>query len=243
MSNSYAEDLAYIHDAGYGMTAAAAARELRRRLRKAGIRDGHIVSLGCGSGILLEDFVKHGFLATGIDVSAEMLEIARRRAPGARLEHDSYRNVRIPSCEAVTAIGEVLNYQFDEELKGLKTLKKLFRRVHASLPVGGILMFDLATPRRSTAEEEKTRWWDEEDWALMLKVSTDGKRLTRHIVAFRKLVNMYRRSQETHVLRLYRPQKVKRLLKQTGFRVKTVDRYDSFKLPTGLIGFIAQKRP
>ena len=242
MSNYYAEDLAYIHDVGYGFTAKAAARDLRRRLRKAGICSGHVVSLGCGSGILLGEFVKHGFLGTGIDTSGELLEIARRRVPSARLEHASYRNARIPSCEAVAAVGEVLNYQFDAKLRGIKTLKKLFRRVHASLPVGGVFVFDIATPSRSTSAEDKTRWWDEDDWSLMLKVTTDGKQLTRHIVTFRKLVNMYRRSEETHVLRLYRPKKIKRLLRQTGFRVKIVERYDSLQLPKGLAGFIAEKR-
>ena len=48
----YGEDLAYVHDAGFSAEAPVIARELVRRLRERGIRDGLIVELGCGSGRL-----------------------------------------------------------------------------------------------------------------------------------------------------------------------------------------------
>jgi SAM-dependent methyltransferase len=242
MAAYYAEDLAFIHDAGYGFLAKAAAAELHRRLRKVGINEGHIVSLGCGSGILLEHFTRHGFITTGIDLSPDLLKIARQRVPAARLEHGSYRNFRIPACEAVTAIGEVLSYRADAKLKGLTSLKKVFRRVQRSLPTGGLFLFDLAGPRRLRSRKSKVLWREEDDWALLLKVSGRGKRLTRQIVTFRKLVHLYRRQQETHVLRLFEPSTVKRLLTETGFRVQVIDRYDELRLPPGLVGFAAVKR-
>ena len=103
-------------------------------------------------------------------------------------------------------------------------------------------MFDVATPERSASRNNKTVWWEEDDWGLVLNVSTDRKVLTRHMITFRKLVSMYRRGEETHHLRLHKPALIKRLLKEAGFSVTILDRFDTLQLPEGLVGFLARKR-
>jgi SAM-dependent methyltransferase len=45
----------------------------------------HLLEIGCGGGLLLRDALRAGALATGIDHSEEMVELARDRAPGARV--------------------------------------------------------------------------------------------------------------------------------------------------------------
>jgi ubiquinone/menaquinone biosynthesis C-methylase UbiE len=49
-----------------------------------GPRD-HVLEVGCGGGILLRDVLATGARATGVDHSAEMVELARERAPGAEV--------------------------------------------------------------------------------------------------------------------------------------------------------------
>ena len=49
---AYGEDPAYVHDAGHGDFARAAAPDLLRRLRAAGLTGGTVVDLGCGVGHL-----------------------------------------------------------------------------------------------------------------------------------------------------------------------------------------------
>ena len=44
-----------------------------------------LLELGCGGGLLLRDALATGASATGIDHSEEMVELAQRRAPGARV--------------------------------------------------------------------------------------------------------------------------------------------------------------
>jgi len=92
----YQEDLAYIHDTGFGDFARRAAPGLLAMLRRHGIRRGRVVDLGCGSGIWAAELVAAGFEAVGVDLSAEMLEIARRRAPGAEFVHASLFDVDLP---------------------------------------------------------------------------------------------------------------------------------------------------
>ena len=80
----YARDLATIHDAGFGGFARDAAPGLLRRLRRAGIHDGLVVDLGCGSGIWARALTDAGYDVLGVDQSEAMLEIARRQAPEAQ---------------------------------------------------------------------------------------------------------------------------------------------------------------
>jgi SAM-dependent methyltransferase len=47
--------------------------------------DDHLLELGCGGGLLLRDAVATGARATGLDHSAEMVQLARERAPGAEV--------------------------------------------------------------------------------------------------------------------------------------------------------------
>ena len=83
MPSAYARDLAEIHDAGYAEFSATAAPGLLRRLRRAGIGSGLVVDLGCGSGIWARALTDAGYDVLGVDPSAAMLRIARRRARGA----------------------------------------------------------------------------------------------------------------------------------------------------------------
>src|SRR5262249_55311799 len=61
MTGTYREDLAYIHDAGYGGMARAAAPVLIAELRAQGHERGRVIDLGCGSGILAAAVAKAGY--------------------------------------------------------------------------------------------------------------------------------------------------------------------------------------
>ena len=54
----YDTDLAYVHDQGFGGFARASAPGLLTLLHDAGIRDGRIVDLGCGSGVWARELVR-----------------------------------------------------------------------------------------------------------------------------------------------------------------------------------------
>ena len=114
MLKPYGEDLAYIHDSAHTGLAEGAAQTLLATLRDAGIHHGLVVDLGCGSGSLARVLSNHGFAVLGFDLSESMLALARKHAPKAKFQLGSVLTMPIPECVAVTAIGEVLNYAFDE---------------------------------------------------------------------------------------------------------------------------------
>ena len=95
--------------------------------REQGHQQGLIVGLGCGSGILEEEVSREGYEAVGVDYSEALIAIARQRCPQERFTVGSVMDFDIPPCLAVTAVGEVLNYRFDERHR-LENLLPLFER-------------------------------------------------------------------------------------------------------------------
>src|SRR5262245_40576734 len=114
MSTAYGADLAFIHDTGYGEFARSAAPWLLKTLRDRGLTDGLVVDIGCGSGIWARELSAAGYDVLGIDQSAAMLAIARERVPRGQFRQGSFVSADLPPCVAVTAMGEILNYLFDE---------------------------------------------------------------------------------------------------------------------------------
>ena len=99
-----------------------------------------------------------------------MIELARERAPEAEFRVGSLYDAEIPPCGAVTAVGEVLNYLFDEEGGGLLPL---FRRVYEALVPGGVFVFD-AWSRAGAAGHDGEGFSVGEDWAVLSEREEDA---------------------------------------------------------------------
>jgi SAM-dependent methyltransferase len=79
----------YVHDAGVarGYDAGLAGSPLfdadRRFVERHCPRPGRLIDLGCGTGRLLPPLARRGYWTLGVDLSAEMLAVARDKAAGA----------------------------------------------------------------------------------------------------------------------------------------------------------------
>jgi SAM-dependent methyltransferase len=241
---AYGRDLAYVHDTGFGDFARRAAPELLRRLRRAGVDGGLVVDLGCGSGIWARALLDAGYDVLGVDVSADLLAIARERAPGARLVHGSLFEVELPpECAAVTAIGECMSYAFDRRA-GREGVAALLRRIHAALRPGGLLLFDVAGPGREP--RPRRPWTEGENWLVCVDAAEDpsARELTRAIVVFRWDGDGggWRRSDERHVLRLYDPDELRADLRAAGFAdVEALAAWGELELGPGHTAFAARR--
>jgi SAM-dependent methyltransferase len=242
MADAYQDDLAYIHDAGYGGPARNAAPVLLSRLRLSNIGRGLVIDLGCGSGILSEVVTAAGFDVLGIDLSPAMVELARQRVPGGEFRVGSLLSAELPACVAVAAVGECVNYLFDRGITEQR-LRRLFRRVHDALCPGGVFVFDAAGPGRVPGSGTFRTYREEDGWAVLVAAEEDRERLllTRRITSFRKVGDLYRRDHEVHRLRLLPRALIVGLLRKVGFRVRTLSCYGPLKLPPGWVGFLARK--
>ena len=235
---SYKTDLAYIHDTGFGDFAKNSASGLLELLHNSGIRKGLVIDLGCGSGIWAAELSRHGYSVLGVDISAAMIDIARKRVPNAEFQTGSLLKSELRRCAAVTSLGECLNYLFDET-NSINQLRRLFRRVYSALEPGGLFIFDIAEPGRGRGPRQKHR--EGPDWAVLVDVDEDSRtnRLTRRIISFRKVDSLFRRDEEVHQLQLYKRSEILKELRATGFRARTLDRYGDQPMIDGCVAFVA----
>jgi SAM-dependent methyltransferase len=242
MNEWYKEDLAYIHDVGFGDYALKSAPGILEILARNKIRQGLVVDLGCGSGLWAKELTKARYRVLGIDISASMIEIAQRRVPDAEFRVRSLFETDIPPCDAVTALGEVLNYLFDPANEGRMPVR-LFRRVYEALTPRGVFVFDLAEPGQVSLGTTTRGFSDGKDWAVLVEKKEDRERatLTRRITTFRKVGEHYRRADEVHRQRLYKAADVAEELRRVGFRVRTMRSYGRYDLPRAHVAFLARK--
>jgi SAM-dependent methyltransferase len=238
---AYGPDLAFVHHDGYGEPARRAAAALLRALGPRH-RSGLVVDLGCGTGVLAREVTGAGYDVLGVDLSADMLDIARSHAPAARFVQGSVVDAEVRPCVGVTAIGECFNYLFDER-QALDAMTVVLRRVHDALAPGGLLLFDVAGPGRAGRARVRQAKNEGDGWAVFVVAEEDraAGTLTRDITLFRRVGDLYRRSDERHVLRLYRAEDVHARLEEVGFRVRVLRRYAGYALGPGLTGFLAAK--
>lgn len=240
--NGYKEDLAYIHDVGFGDFAKQAAPNLLEIFRRHKIENGLVVDLGCGSGIWAQELIKAGYGVLGVDISAAMIKLARKRAPQARFVHSSFLQMNLPPCVAVTAIGECFNYLFDAQ-NTQPALINFFSRVHKALRPNGVFVFDIAEPGQVSASRPGRRHAEGKDWAIQLEVAEDKKanRLTRHMTIFRRAGKLYRRAEEIHHSRLYKGSELAKELRRIGFKVRLQHGYGDFRFTRPATALVAWK--
>jgi SAM-dependent methyltransferase len=236
----YEEDLAYIHHVGFSDLARSATPWVLETLRKAGIREGSIVELGCGSGLLLAALGAAGYQAVGVDASKPMLDIARSTAPAATLLHGSLYEVELPRCSAVVAMGEGLNYVADFDAP--PPAADLFARIASALDPNGLLLFDVMVRGRDTTGPYRT-WFSGPDWASLVEVFSEAARhrLRREITTFRLVDGAYRRGSEEHRVHLFSRDELIRQLEQAGFRVRVRRSYGPVALGPGRRLFLCRK--
>ena len=242
MSKKYQQDLAYIHDRGFGGFANNAATGLLKLLRHHGIHSGLVVDLGCGSGIWARHLLQHGYDVFGVDQSAAMIQLARKSAPTAKFKIGSLFGTKLPSCDAVTSMGEVISYLFDPNLKK-DSLFKLFRNVYEALKPGGVFIFDVMESLPYELKYPKRIYLAGKDWAILFEATCDRKKriLTRHQVTFRKIGKHYRRGEEVHRVRVLDRKLVRLELERAGFRVRYLRSYARMPMFPGRLGFLALK--
>jgi SAM-dependent methyltransferase len=239
---AYGRDVAYVHDTGHGDFARDAAPGVLGLMRRAGIHEGLVVDLGCGSGIWAAALVDAGYDVIGVDQSAALLEIARERAPGARFVQASLFDVKLPPCSAVTALGECFSYAVDRRA-GRPALALVLRRIADALRPGGLLVFDVMTSG-SEPEAGRRTWSEGPDWLLCLDAREDprARMLTRRIAVFRPENEHYRRSDELHRLWLYSRGDALSDLDAAGLQARTLSGYGRrVRFGRGHIGFAAIK--
>ncbi len=242
MKEWYKEDLAFIHDVGFSDYALKSVPGLLEILERSKIREGLVVDLGCGSGLWAQQLAKANYQVLGIDISESMIEMARTRVPEAEFRVESLFKADIPPCNAVTSIGECLNYLFDSD-SDRQTLLQLFHRIYSALTPGGVFIFDIAEPGQVAQGTTTKGFKAGDDWVVLFEKEEDREQgtLTRRIITFRKVGEHYRRDDEVHRQRLYQSADLAKELQLVGFQVEVMYSYGQYDLPPAHAAIVARK--
>lgn len=235
MEPFYAEDLAVIHAESFGGLGAAAAGLVEALLGE-GIAGARVLDIGCGAGALAAPLSESGAEVTGLDLSPDLLALARLRAPRATFLEASLYAWDPPPADAICAIGEVVNYMADPRA-GEAGLAGFLSRAARALPPGGLLLFDAAAPGRGSSRS----YTEGPGWAVGSISEEAGETLTRRITTFRRTDDAWRRSQEVHNLALLAPDRVLGALEAAGFRAEVLSGYGELVLPAGLPAYRATR--
>ena len=191
-----------------------------RLLADAGMQPSELCDCACGTGSLTVEFAARGLRVTGVDISGEMLEVAREKAArhGAdvRFACMDMAKLTLPHPVDVIVCGcDGVNY-----LTGEKRVRAFFAAAHENLRPGGALAFDISSPYKLREVLGNAFFGEERDEAAYLWQNTlDGDIVTMDLTFFiRRADGLYERVTETHRQMAHEPETLARLLRETGFK-------------------------
>jgi SAM-dependent methyltransferase len=104
----------------------------------------HILEIGCGTGELAQRFVRDGYSYTGIDVSMQMLEYAKKEVPSNHLHQMDMREIKL----ATKFDGVIITARSISYILSNADIMATFRSVKNVLKDRGILIFDFIDAKK-----------------------------------------------------------------------------------------------
>lgn len=220
---------------------------LQGLLSEYNITEGIVVELACGTGEITRRLSDVGYDMIGVDLSEEMLEIAREKCQAnVLLLHQDMRKLDLyGSAAAIVCICDGMNYLCSKE-----ELEQTFHQVSLFLDRGGMFIFDMKTDyfyreilgsRTLTDNREDASYiWE--------NIYDEEEKMNEYLLTVYELVDeendLFVRTDELHHQRAYEIGTVQECLERQGLSCLHV--YEAFTKSTPSekserIYFIAQK--
>ncbi len=107
------------------------------------------MDLACGTGVLCELLQQHGIVASGMDFSSGMIQIARERNPSIPYDVADMITYRPDKqFDLVTCTGDAINH-----IPDLQDVEKIFQNVFAYTAEGGYFVFDILNENEISTSE------------------------------------------------------------------------------------------
>ncbi len=179
---------------------------------EAGTEVRRVLDLGCGTGNSSEPFVTRGLAVTGVDLSAEMLAVARLKLPAATFLEADFTTFELGArFDLVVSVFDSLNNLLDPD-----DFCRTAARAREHLRPGGVFIFDVNTTvgLRNLWEDDRAEGWVDDVYYLW-EHSFDERTKLAQVVAYCE--KGARNFTEVHLERPYDPAEVRALLHAAGF--------------------------
>jgi len=130
-----------------------------------------LLELACGTGAVLERLSEY-YQVAGLDISIEMLSVARKKLPGARLVQADMVTFELgQKFDVIICVFDSINH-----ILSFSDWGKVFRRVTRHLTQGGLFLFDINTERKLRRHIREPAWVKPFDGHLLIMDVTDAGR-------------------------------------------------------------------
>jgi ubiquinone/menaquinone biosynthesis C-methylase UbiE len=180
-----------------------------------------LLDLACGEGTFAVAAAKMGFTVTGLDISPQMLELARTRAEEGKVDVEfiggDMRSLDFSSrFDLVTCWYDSLNY-----ILRIEGLLNTFAGVCRALRPGGLFVFDMNTIHGLVENWRESPCYIQQDSDGIFEVHScdydfDTNIATMKITGFLRDAKAWDRIEEQHKERGYRLDDVEMCLKESG---------------------------
>jgi len=236
----YQDDLALVHHLGFGFHADACAPGILALLDPIRERNGLVLEVGCGSGLLTRHLIDAGHRVIATDASPAMVELAKEHAAGAEeigvlvLPDDP-----LPEADAVVSVGHVVNYVGERD-----AVERAIIAIARGVRPGGLFAIDVCDLEWAALRERAPGAGKiGDDWVVAVEFSIPAPdRFVRDIVTFlRNDDGTWRRSDERHENVLLDTKEIPALLAPHGVDVTVGTSFGSETLPAGLRTLIGRR--
>ena len=183
-----------------------------------GVEVKRLLDLGCGTGNSSEPFVEAGLEVTGLDLSPQMLSVARAKLPGARFVQADFTTFALnETFNLVVSVFDSLNNLLNPD-----DFRRCAERVREHLEPNGLFIFDVNTTvgLRNLWEDDRAEGWVDDVYYLWRHSFDEETKLAKVVAYCEKGARSFT---EVHLERPYDPEEVKLLLSEAGFRnVQTI---------------------
>lgn len=204
-----------------------------------------VVEIGCGTGNLVNHFMKAGFNYIGLDMSQDMINLAKEKTPTAQFIKDDMRSFTLPKAVESTIItARTISYLLTNE-----DVNNTFHSISNNLQKGGILSFDIIDANKfipmvagekeivHTAIANQTTYIRKSKWKLQL---INGMDFLWNAIYYKKdKQKLIEIGQDHSTVRAFTVNEIEIFLSINGFKTLEIIERPSYFFPTYV--FITKK--
>ena len=186
-----------------------------------GVEPRALCDCACGTGAMSVRFAERGVKVTGVDLSGDMLELARQKALSRGVQVMFVRQdmcaLTLPRpVDALVCACDGVNYLLDDD-----RLNAFFDRARQAVRPGGVLAFDISSPYKLRHTLGNNFFGEDRgDTAYLWSNRWDeaAQTVTMDLTFFtREADGRYRRFDELHVQKAHAPEHLMALMARSGF--------------------------
>ena len=190
-------------------------------IKREDVQVKNILELACGTGNITIPLAKKDYDIVGIDISQEMLNVARDKCYDDEIEviflNQDIKELdfEVYNLDCVLCCCDGFNYILKNE-----ELEFIFKKIHTILKEGGIFIFDISSYYKLSEilsnnvfgenREELAYIWENE-------FNSENNTITMNVAFFVQEKKLFKRHEETHYQRAYTEEEIFDILNKAGF--------------------------